>query len=31
MAGLRSNAVWDGQVLRTAVSVPGAGWPGNDR
>jgi sugar lactone lactonase YvrE len=27
MAGLRGNANWDGQVLRTQVSVPGAGWP----
>jgi sugar lactone lactonase YvrE len=27
MAGLAGDAPWDGQVLRTEVSVPGAGWP----
>ena len=31
MAGLGGDAVWDGQLLRTAVTVAGAGWPGNDR
>jgi sugar lactone lactonase YvrE len=28
MAGLGGDAPWDGQVLRTDVAVPGAGWPG---
>ena len=27
-AALRTHERWDGQVLRTAVPVPGAGWPG---
>jgi sugar lactone lactonase YvrE len=27
MAGLRGDAVWDGQVVRTEVTVPGTGWP----
>lgn len=27
MAGLRGDAPWHGQVLRTRVAVPGAGWP----
>jgi sugar lactone lactonase YvrE len=27
MAGLRGTAPWDGQVLRTRVDTPGAGWP----
>jgi len=27
MAGLGDDADWDGQVLRTEVCVPGAGWP----
>ena len=27
MAGLGGDAAWEGQVLRTEVSVPGAGWP----
>jgi sugar lactone lactonase YvrE len=27
MAGLTGDAPWDGQVLRTNVAVPGAGWP----
>jgi sugar lactone lactonase YvrE len=27
MAGLGGGAPWHGQVLRTQVSVPGAGWP----
>ena len=27
MAGLGSDTAWDGQVLRTEVRVPGAGWP----
>ena len=27
MAGLGGNAAWEGQVLRTEVSVAGAGWP----
>jgi len=28
-AAFRSDVSWDGQVLRTPVTVPGAGWPGN--
>jgi sugar lactone lactonase YvrE len=28
MAGLGGDAPWEGQVLRTEVAVPGAGWPG---
>jgi sugar lactone lactonase YvrE len=28
MAGLGGDAPWEGQVLRTDVAVPGAGWPG---
>ena len=28
MAALTSDVAWDGQVLRTPVTVPGAGWPG---
>ena len=28
MAGLGGSAPWEGQVLRTTVEVPGAGWPG---
>ncbi|MDT4942228.1 MAG: hypothetical protein QOJ34_2317 [Pseudonocardiales bacterium] len=27
-AALREHTNWDGQVLRTRVAVPGAGWPG---
>jgi sugar lactone lactonase YvrE len=27
MAGLTGDAPWEGQVLRTDVAVPGAGWP----
>jgi len=27
MAALGSDVDWDGQVLRTPVTVPGAGWP----
>ena len=27
IAGLGGDAPWDGQVLRTEVEVPGAGWP----
>jgi sugar lactone lactonase YvrE len=27
MSGLRGGAVWEGQVLRVPVDVPGAGWP----
>jgi sugar lactone lactonase YvrE len=27
MAGLGGDAPWEGQVLRTRVDVPGAGWP----
>lgn len=27
VAGLGGDAAWEGQVLRTEVSVPGAGWP----
>jgi sugar lactone lactonase YvrE len=27
VAALATHTDWDGQVLRTAVSVPGAGWP----
>ena len=27
MAGLAGDAPWEGQVLRVAVDVPGAGWP----
>jgi len=27
MAGLGGDAPWEGQVLRTQVTVPGAGWP----
>jgi sugar lactone lactonase YvrE len=27
MAGLGGDAPWDGQILRTQVTVPGAGWP----
>ena len=27
MAGLTGDAPWEGQVLRVAVDVPGAGWP----
>ena len=27
MAALRADVEWDGQVLRTTVDVPGAGWP----
>jgi sugar lactone lactonase YvrE len=27
MAALTTHVDWDGQVLRTAVSTPGAGWP----
>jgi sugar lactone lactonase YvrE len=27
-AALREHTEWDGQVLRTSVTVPGAGWPG---
>lgn len=27
MAGLSTDAQWDGQVLRAEVTVPGAGWP----
>ncbi len=27
LAGLSGNVDWDGQVVRTGVSVPGAGWP----
>jgi sugar lactone lactonase YvrE len=27
VAGLGGSAPWDGQVLRTTVDVPGAGWP----
>jgi sugar lactone lactonase YvrE len=27
MAGLGGNAPWEGQVLRTEVTVAGAGWP----
>jgi len=26
-SGLTQNSSWDGQVLRTEVDVPGAGWP----
>jgi sugar lactone lactonase YvrE len=26
-AALATHAQWDGQVLRTAVTVGGAGWP----
>jgi sugar lactone lactonase YvrE len=28
MASFAGDAPWDGQVLRTPVSTPGAGWPG---
>jgi sugar lactone lactonase YvrE len=28
IAGLGGDAPWEGQVLRTEVAVPGAGWPG---
>ena len=28
-AAFRPDVTWDGQVLRTPVAVPGAGWPGN--
>jgi sugar lactone lactonase YvrE len=28
VAGLGGDAPWEGQVLRTEVAVPGAGWPG---
>jgi sugar lactone lactonase YvrE len=28
MAGLGGDGPWEGQVLRTDVAVPGAGWPG---
>jgi hypothetical protein len=28
-AALREHTDWDGQVLRTHVSAPAAGWPGN--
>jgi sugar lactone lactonase YvrE len=27
MAGLGGDTPWDGQVLRTEATVPGAGWP----
>jgi sugar lactone lactonase YvrE len=27
MAALGSDVTWDGQVLRTRVGIPGAGWP----
>ena len=27
MAGLAGDVPWEGQVLRTEVAVPGAGWP----
>jgi sugar lactone lactonase YvrE len=27
MAGLSGDAPWEGQVVRTSVGVPGAGWP----
>ena len=27
MAGMGANPVWEGQVLRTEVTVAGAGWP----
>ena len=30
MAGLGGDAPWEGQVLRTEVAVPGAGWPARD-
>ena len=28
MVGLSEDTDWDGQVLRTPATVPGAGWPG---
>jgi sugar lactone lactonase YvrE len=30
MAGLGGDAPWEGQVVRTEVAVPGAGWPARD-
>ena len=27
VAGLKTHTEWDGQVVRVAVDVPGAGWP----
>lgn len=31
VAALREHTEWDGQVLRTPVRSPAAGWPGNRR
>ncbi|MEP7054527.1 MAG: SMP-30/gluconolactonase/LRE family protein [Actinomycetota bacterium] len=30
MAGITADTKWDGEVLSTQVSVPGAGWPARD-